>query len=790
MTREADYGMMRALRWLRLRLGSLPLCAPCVGQTGPQLLAATLFVGLSGPALAANTLTITDKSGAALGAYPLQIGRAFLAGEIANYPQLLVGGAPVPTQADVKQRHADGSVRFAVIAATLAVPANGTIAVSFANQTSGNNTPLTQAQMLDPRFMDASISIDGTVVSARTMLTAGNCKPWTQGQIAQTMVCADDSLAHAYDVGPIRPRFHVTFWNGTGKAAVRWIGENGLAGAMIDKQYDLAFSLGATQVSKPALIHPFGSRWTRTSEAAAAVNIDHNLPYLASTHFVPNLDPSTPVSEAAIASDYAAWQTAPKDLYQSGLWTKAMPTTGGRADLGLMPDWHAKWLYTGDWRAREIVLGQADLAAAWVLNFREGRAGKKIDKAQTVDGVGLPLSVYAEPSVWLPTNNGNYGQGITLADHTIVTDPAGYPKTAWGWEADGAHLPMPFYLPYVLTGDPFYLEQSQLWSAALAFSVPGLPWTSRGPGAGIEKETRGNAWMLADRVNTLFITPDDQGTLRRFAGDMLDDSVALFEGKAGITGTAFTNGPMWLHGKANTQLGADPLHFDQFQGSPAQSSQWMHAYLINALGWATERGMPTRAYRDWIGRMLTGQFAEAGYNRFNVASYWIAVKDAAGVWYPNWTTLQTDNIAQGRMVSGSFNLGNYGYWALAGASFLTGLPDGQATYDWLRANLVIDRVAAGLQWNLLPAGTAPLPPDPPVPPDPPPPGVIVVGSNVITSAVTNVRKTQKGKVLCIQPPGAVGKVAAGPAGSPPSWKVDFASLCDGYVPAASLTLVP
>ena len=49
--------------------------------------------------------------------------------------------------------------------------------------------------------------------SARTMLANSNCKNWTRGPVAQTIICADDTATRAYDIGdgdgyhPFRPRF-------------------------------------------------------------------------------------------------------------------------------------------------------------------------------------------------------------------------------------------------------------------------------------------------------------------------------------------------------------------------------------------------------------------------------------------------------------------------------------------------------------------------------------------------------------------------------------------------------
>ena len=62
---------------------------------------------------------------------------------------MLVNGQPIATQADVKNRYPDGSVEFAVIAVVIpALPTSGSLTLTFQNQSAGNNTPLTQAQML------------------------------------------------------------------------------------------------------------------------------------------------------------------------------------------------------------------------------------------------------------------------------------------------------------------------------------------------------------------------------------------------------------------------------------------------------------------------------------------------------------------------------------------------------------------------------------------------------------------------------------------------------------------
>jgi hypothetical protein len=145
----------------------------------------------------ANSITMTNASAGAISNYPYQFGRPFVDGAIADQPQVLINGQPVATQADVKNRYPDGSVEFAVIAVVIpALPASGSLTPTFQNQSAGNNTPLTQVQMLSSTYnFDASMTLTpvggaAQAASARTMLQNGNYEVWTSGPVAQTSCSA------------------------------------------------------------------------------------------------------------------------------------------------------------------------------------------------------------------------------------------------------------------------------------------------------------------------------------------------------------------------------------------------------------------------------------------------------------------------------------------------------------------------------------------------------------------------------------------------------------------------
>ncbi len=98
-----------------------------------------------------NSIIIREKAGVTTSNYPIQIARPFVKGEISNFPQVVIDGTPMLTQADVKIRWDDGSVRHAVI--TFYIPqlqANDVLTVSFINQNSAQqNNFLLPQQMLD-----------------------------------------------------------------------------------------------------------------------------------------------------------------------------------------------------------------------------------------------------------------------------------------------------------------------------------------------------------------------------------------------------------------------------------------------------------------------------------------------------------------------------------------------------------------------------------------------------------------------------------------------------------------
>lgn len=717
------------------------------------------------PAGVTNTIVITNASGARQTNYPLQFGRPFVQGEIAHYPQVSVNGTPVQTQADVKNRFPDGSVKFAILSVVLpSIPAGGNITLSFGDQPSGNNAPLAVRDMLDPAFdFDAQIRLtQGAVTrsaSARAMLQDANFVYWTSGPIATTVILQDSSAARKYDLGfdayrSIHPVFVATFWPGLKKVSVRVVGMDTNTEALEDVTADLAITLGAaapkTVYAKPGLITYYATVWTKSFWLGAApeqqINVDHNIAYIAATKFVPNFDPALKpaFTDAVIGAVYNKWRGSPRDINEAGLWQRGMGSTGARPDIGLAPGWMVQWLYTGDWRLREVSLGLADLAGAWRIHMIEGDPARKYDRAQTVPALGRPLSMYARPYERLFRD--------ALANNKIVVH---YTVGKNGWTFDQAHEPDPFSIPYMLTGDWWYLFELQMWAASDALTEPIHPNASRPPSsadllrvaspviAGYSGQVRGMAWVLRNRARAAFFSPDGTPEQVYFSA-ITNDMVAVWEGQRGIADPVLGGTAAWKYGNTMVKMTPSPLHLlagqrdDVFKNTSAGKGifvngdtttllVWQQNYVVTVLGALRDMGFPTSSLLKWMSRIQIGQWEETpprgNYDPRLLGTYIIPLRDAgSGPYFSTWQQVQnaiSPKEFNHRTANFTKLRGNFGILAYAASTMIANEPGGDGPWNYLKTNIHDKKVATQRfylkepGWDLLPrtpAESAPLPP--------------------------------------------------------------------------------
>lgn len=163
-----------------------------------------------------NTMTIRNDDSFTFTNYPVQFGRAFVKGEIpsGNRPQVLINGAQIPTQADIKNYWDDGSVKFAVISFVVPSLNSGQQAtltfqsISEAQyQSSIGTNAISTTDMLNNYDFDAQIELTvpgltAHTISARNILQNGHIdKTWLSGPIVTSVVLADHGVTKTYDYG-------------------------------------------------------------------------------------------------------------------------------------------------------------------------------------------------------------------------------------------------------------------------------------------------------------------------------------------------------------------------------------------------------------------------------------------------------------------------------------------------------------------------------------------------------------------------------------------------------------
>ena len=623
-------------------------------------------------AVASNTITITEPHGENQTDYPIQIGRPFIKGEIANYPQVMYSGVAIPTQADVKQRHDDGSVKHAILSFILpSLNANSSQTFSFVNKVTSDNTPLTKTEILADTTFNADMSFTFTetsTVSARDMITSDNFEYWLKGSVATSIIISDNSVERIYDVGndtyrSVRPIFHVTFWPTIDKYSVRYIAEAINTEALQNQVYDIGLSIGGASsfYQKDDVPHQAKSRWTQKKWSGTqlkTLSINHNLAYLASTKSIPNFDTSRQPSESSITSYWNSWAAQATDIYEKGLWQTVMSTTGGRRDIGVYPDWSVQWLYTGDWRFFEISMKQADLAASWPMHLREGDSGRHFDFSNTVDALGKILSIApsARPTHWIARPEWHE---VNTNDKVFYVGDS----TGTNWQPDTSHHPDVSSPQYLLTGDYFYLEE-MLFSSAFVTSnnnAKGFTTTlGRGPtgseGALYSGQTRAQAWALRTRVHTYDILPDTLPE-KAYFHQLNKNAISMFEGLYSLPLSNIDNQDLYdfaantIHTAVFTLTnGASPYgNWERGLAAYVKSSwfdasvvhramaPWQQNFVIVALGRAKDVGYGTDALLGYAGLQLLGPFSDVNLPHHMIFAYVTPCVDLDFNWFTSWS---------------------------------------------------------------------------------------------------------------------------------------------------------
>ena len=451
----------------------------------------------------------------------ITFGQVFAAGDLPNPGCLQAtvdGGASIPLQIDSKARHPDGSVRHAVITVQIpAIPAGSTVVLALrrAGQKTEQGPGQTPAALLQQGFTaGVQIVIDGMTYTASADQLLRDAKPsvWLAGPLVNEWhVAAPLKTADGKSHPNLSARFAIRSYTGMNLASVDMAIENDWAfsAAPQNYDYDVQLSVGGKPVySKTGLKHYHHARWRKVLwwGQPPEVDIAHDTAYLIASKAVPNYDQSVGISGVAIRTMTMRYSGAATEPMGNGMAIPYMPTTGGRPDIGLLPGWAVSYLLSMDARAKLVTLGAADQAGSWSMHYRDQKTGR-------------PVSLQDFPYMTLLGHHSDTINPKTKKSEEFP-DCGGDCKTPY--VADSSHEPALAYLPYLVTGDYYYLEELEFWTMYDLFqSNPS--YRANIKGLFHPTQVRGQAWTLRDLANAAYIVPDADPFKKQFEQVMSDN---------------------------------------------------------------------------------------------------------------------------------------------------------------------------------------------------------------------------------------------------------------------------
>lgn len=481
---------------------------PATAPTPPAVTTYAVF-GVVTDVRVENTAAVAQAN------VPVTFGQVFAVGHLLPTDSLVGrfdNGATIPLQLDVKATHPDGSVRHAVVSGIVPSLAAGEgRAMSLMKSNAPHGAGLAPKTLLSNGFSSSVHATIGGVrynASADDLIKTGAAyQTWLSGAVANEWHVSAPLKSADGSVHPhLTARFAIRWYDAIKKARVDVTIENAWAYEPNPQNitYDAEVMVrGAVVYSKPALNHLHHSRWRKMfwwGGDASQVHVKHNTNYLIASRALPNYDQSVKISETTLAGLKTKFSGVVTEPMNVGLAVRAMATTGGRDDIGLLPSWATSYLLSMDKRAKDATLGTADLAGTWSMHYRDKNTGR-------------PVSLIDYPYMTILGRRGDTLNRTTKQYEAFPDCPTTLCATPYSH--DSSHQANFAYLPYLVTGDHYYLEELQFWSMWNVFSSnPGY----RGNIQGLLHRTqvRGQAWSLRTLAEAAYITPDNDRLKEHF----------------------------------------------------------------------------------------------------------------------------------------------------------------------------------------------------------------------------------------------------------------------------------
>jgi hypothetical protein len=379
----------------------------------------------------------------------------------------------LPTQTDVKVRWPDGSIRFAVV--TASVPRAGALPIVAGPAASGH-TPPTNPQVLVTLTI-AGRNYTATLPPALTDL-------WLDGPLVTEGRAVVAPGAHPF----LRVIFDVRSYAGGGQRVDVTV-ENGLDIAAADQiAYDVAITIAGKPVFQQAnVVHKYLSRWRKVFAAGGLEEsiVAPNLTAFALAGALPAYLPTVAQPDRALTG--AGVSGSGFGILGFGDLTVPMNAHSGRPELAPYPDWTAQYLVGGRADQRAYVLRHGELAGSWGVHIKEP------------DGQSF-ISIDSHPYYWLDRR--------WVENRPTFDGPKNLMRGA-AEPGDVAHQPSLAFVPYLVTGDRFFADEVAYWANFCLIGSFASDDNRKGAqGLLVGNEVRGIGWGLRNLGDAAAYLPD------------------------------------------------------------------------------------------------------------------------------------------------------------------------------------------------------------------------------------------------------------------------------------------
>ncbi|MGH8232855.1 MAG: hypothetical protein ACREPU_01475 [Rhodanobacteraceae bacterium] len=595
--------------------------------------------------------------------FPVTFGQVFKSGDVPRGATLTASlkGQPVTLQVDSKATNPDGSLRHAVL--TAMVPSLSgraklplTISATSSPASTGQGGPVTLSQLLATSY-EAKVSLDiggkNYAVEARALLQTANkthaCKPWNpqcnvwlSGPLVSAWVVNGPVTASDGTTNPdLRVYFAVRAYAGTTSGAVGEVRtdiivENTSAfSPQVQSQYTATLTSGKANYTSLALTQYAYTRWHKVlwwNNVEPQVYLQQDTQYIQASEAVSRYMPLTP-DEKFLAG--LRQFCAPLDHCDQ---TKTMSNVGAQPAIGPLPRWTSVYIVDPDVRAYNWMLANTDALGTYSIHYRDQATGWPVSIQKhpyvTLEGWAYANRIAKQDSAKGASYRADLLPGCV--DNVVVKGCT----TAWygtgnPYKWNVAHQPAESYVPYMVTGDYYYMSE-------LAF---GASMNELSPGANYRgysqfvignamAPVRAKAWTLRDMAEAAYLLPDHYPLKAEFA-TAVEDSLAEWNQK-------YSNNPS-----------ADPLRMTDDStvyslngGKHNGIAPWQHNFLTWSADHTAELGFAGASqFRNWLAKFEIGLMTDwqsnptHGYCWLEASAYKIKVKDASGNWLPSYTAV-------------------------------------------------------------------------------------------------------------------------------------------------------